>query len=279
MVVQGTLNMSNRIVVITQARSGSTLLINSIQSMLDGDMRGMNKATDWYLASNMSNQSTDPTEPPESTDPTVPSGFSKQNLVLTSENRLIDFINHCEDFNDIMKAFDHIRGFQEWCFKHNWVFRVFKSTLRRSLWHYWRYLAEDDTLKLIHLIRPNVLDLVVSRRVAHNSRSWHTFVEKTELYQVHIDIKLLKDTLEKEEFCTWYIDNNLSDVLRIEHNELVYDYNNTMNKVKDFCGLSKSFEHPGFKKNNPFPKKDVIINYNEVVSFLSGTKNEWMLYH
>lgn len=41
--------MNDRIVVLTQTRSGSTLLTNSIQSMLDGDRRDMNKATDWCL--------------------------------------------------------------------------------------------------------------------------------------------------------------------------------------------------------------------------------------
>jgi len=278
--------MNNKIVLLTQTRSGSSLLSSTIQSMLPGDSKDMRKASDWYLImGDIDDQAiqqygnvriqTESTLLPEKAQ--AVNGHIR--VTDNYSNRLLKFINYMgSDYNKLIAADDILKAYQDWHFEKEFVFRVFKDYIMGGD-NYWEYLKIANDVKIIHLVRENVLDFIVSRRVAHEHNLWHTYVGIDEPYRVNIDLKLLSDSLIKEEYLTWFVDTNYPNALKVTYSNLQHYFDKTIKSVSDFCGLNGNYTHPELKKINIFPKKNVIINYEEVAKLLVGTKNEWMLDH
>ena len=274
--------MINKIIVLTQPRSGSTFFTSIVQSMMAGSLQDMYRSSEWYLLSELEQEENNSITPQADTIETtvIPTKQTDRvEVTMNFDNRLARFIEFCgPEYNKLIVADNLLKAFQEWHFNNDIVFRIFKLYIEHNH-EYFDYLKTVSDIKIIHLVRENTLDMVISRRVAHESNLWHAYVDINEPFRVNIDLKLLSDSLIKEEYLTWFVDSNYPNALKINYSSLVGDFDKTMKSVSDFCGLNGNHTSSGLKKVNPFSKKDVIINYDEVVRFLSGTKNEWMLHY
>ena len=283
--------MTHRIIVLTQPRSGSTFFTSTIQSMMTGSLQDLYRASEWYLLSelepinNIQVESVDNVriqtqEPEETTVPLLnPEKVDRVEVTMDFDGRLERFINNCgSEYNKLIVAEDLIKACQEYHFDKDIIFRVFKSNITNNF-EYFEYLKTVTDINIIHLVRENTLDVLVSRRRAHESNLWHAFINIDERVTVEIDLKLLSDELVKQEYLTWFVDTNYPNALKVKYSDLIGNFENTIKSVSDFCGLSGDYVPSGFKKINQLHKRDIIKNYDEVAKFLSGTKNEWMLYH
>lgn len=144
--------------------------------------------------------------------------------------------------------------------------------------------------KFILLERKNYLRRAVSAEVARTKKQWHS--KKQDHY------KTSKIKLDVENFKTGHtfqplisLFNSMEESYKTLKNELTgIDYLDltyeddifetpleASAKVVEFLKLNKFEPNVTLKKTNPKPLSEIIINYEEVCSYLKGTKYEWML--
>lgn len=60
-------------------------------------------------------------------------------------------------------------------------------------------------------------------------------------------------------------------------NDVLKNPKHAYKKVCDFLSLKDENVKVEYKRTNPFPLKELIINYEEISELLKGTKYDWML--
>lgn len=132
--------------------------------------------------------------------------------------------------------------------------------------------------KFIHLVRENYLDVVISGKIKDDLGAAH-FKVKIEPKKVYLEpawlIKNLKKRDLKRKAAHLFLALMPNDVLNITYDDLRTDREKTLNLVADFLELNGS-EQSTFKselkKINRKSHQEMIQNYEEVESVLSGTK-------
>lgn len=280
--------MSN-VVVLTRPRSGSSLFCAGLQSALGG-VSGSWLAGEWYLfvdevlgldvgGGGGVGGGVVKFDFIETTAPEV-SRVSGSGGVVSSDFDLVgrrgafaDFVG--PELDALLGCSDVVKAFQDWHFKRGLVFRVFADLIYHDF-QYWEFLKFCSDVRLVYLYRENVLDRLVSNRLAHEFNVWHSYVDLG-LRRVVVDLKVLGDWLASDEYLHWYVVSNFPNRFSVSYAELSEDFEGVMGRVCDFCGLERSFSHPGLRRINRFSKRDVIVNFGEVEGFLRGTKWSWML--
>jgi len=146
----------------------------------------------------------------------------------------------------------------------------------------WIFLRKPH---IIHLIRKNVLKIIVSRETAKLRKLYH--LEKNS----NMSIKPIKVTLDPKKLIK-EIKEILSDVekhrkkyaqlpfyLEIKYEDFFQNKEKNTKKILEFLNVKYIFPlEESLKKINPDSLKELIENYTEVVNHLKGTPYEKYLY-
>lgn len=143
----------------------------------------------------------------------------------------------------------------------------------------------------IVLKRDNFLRSIISHTVMYNLSEKKTHNKSSEnatLKQVYIDIEntgyngykkpLIEHlNIHKENYA--YLENLLSDHKYLSLNfekDISADPNNAYSKVCHFLNIEPEEISVRLSKTNPFSLSDIIVNYDEVKSYLKDTEYAWM---
>jgi LPS sulfotransferase NodH len=142
---------------------------------------------------------------------------------------------------------------------------------------------KKSNVKIIHLIRENTLKLHLShltkqtRGLAHSEKP----IKAIRIYvnpQTIIDelIKIKESQHKMSELLK--NDYSVNSLIKITYEELLFDYQKSIEKIFDFLGVpNEKVSQPKLKKLNPDTARLIIKNYNEIQKHLSGTTFESLL--
>lgn len=135
-----------------------------------------------------------------------------------------------------------------------------------------------EKYKIIHLVRGNYLDAIISGKIKDEQGVAHSKV-KIEPKEVYLEPSWLIEKLEKQDMKIRLANIFLSvipnQVLNITYDDLCKNQDKTLNSVSAFLGLTSSEEdrfESELKKINRKSHQEIIKNYEEVSSALSRTK-------
>jgi hypothetical protein len=147
----------------------------------------------------------------------------------------------------------------------------------RNLRRLWLYLAEDPSIRIIHLWRANLLEGLISLKMAIASDQWICYPQDK---MVRRDLRPLR--LSHEECMAYYrhVLNRRRQiqclftrhrVLAIEYKkELVGSYNETMARIQMFLGLMPRQVRPVLEKQSTKPIQELVANYQELRETFTG---------
>lgn len=139
--------------------------------------------------------------------------------------------------------------------------------------------------KIIHLVRNNYLDIIISRENAwgkSNNRVQHTNID-VKLKPIYLDtttllkeIKRLETRIRKHRL---FLSMMPISTLQVEYEELCTNTDAVLSSIVNFLGLSSSeiTYKSNLKKINKGKYSEKIANYKEVENLLSNTKYENLL--
>lgn len=159
--------------------------------------------------------------------------------------------------------------------KGNWVsfvgFKIFyyhpMDSDDRSIWD--KILA-DKSIKIIHLVRENMLRTYVSREIAgkldvwaqkENSKKFTTEEKKIEV-DIEACIAEFSKIKEWESNAQKQFSGHDSTILKYE--DLVADNQGKMNEIFNFFGVPEREVASKLKKQNPETVQDLVTNYEEL---------------
>jgi len=139
-------------------------------------------------------------------------------------------------------------------------------------------------LKIIHLIRTNYLDIILSEKIAELTGTSHTTNAAEDNKQaLYLDpvialnrVKTLDANTRRIRKLTSSLVTNQS--IEIHYEDILKAPDTTMETVKDFLGIDTSVKQiqSNLKKRQTKTKQEIIGNYDELVSFFSQTKFEYL---
>ena len=144
------------------------------------------------------------------------------------------------------------------------------------------WIKQTD-LKIIHLIRNNLLKRLVSHKIA-NIRNLFTSTQSVEPVKVHIDPKPLIDDFRRRQKRFAKYTNRFKDIfevpfLEVSYESLVADFNSEIQKVLNFLEIDTLKQLTSeLVKVNPDSLEDIVENYSEVKQTLINTEFEHFLY-
>ena len=139
--------------------------------------------------------------------------------------------------------------------------------------------AEREDVKVIHLIRANVLKNRTSRLVSRFRNLAHS-TDRVEVCRISMETKRLKEKLDA---MSKQIDQYRSRLSHLQYIEVTYEdlVTNQAYELKRLLEFLEMKVVPGLSsdlvKVNPDNVSEVIENYDEVVRALTGTKYEQFL--
>jgi len=143
-----------------------------------------------------------------------------------------------------------------------------------------KYIQETN-LKVIHLLRQNILEQLVSLLAAKKRKIFHS---NTELKQISILLDPQKtinmlDKIKKEQnkYRTMYSTSN--PYIEITYENFFNSYEETSKKIFRFLEvIDMDIEKPNLKKLNMDPLKKIIHNYHDIANVLKNRDYEVFLY-
>lgn len=136
----------------------------------------------------------------------------------------------------------------------------------------------QEKYKIIHLVRENYLDAIISSKIKDEQGIVHTKV-KIEPKEIYLEpswlVKRLNKQAMKIKIAHLFLNLMPNQVLNITYNDLRTNQEKTLSSISDFLELSLSDEDQfksELKKSNNKSHREIIENYAEVNSALAGTK-------
>lgn len=138
----------------------------------------------------------------------------------------------------------------------------------------WRYLANNNNIKIIATRRENLLDIVCSWVKANQSRVWHISGDEKSLQYFKIPIKRCEELFNQFSIAQKIIKlfENKHDVLKINYQMINNDFGGTMSTIYDFLELDTIDAKPLLKKIAQNTPKDELINYDELKKYFSNSQ-------
>ena len=136
----------------------------------------------------------------------------------------------------------------------------------------------QEKYKIIHLVRENYLDAIISSKIKDEQGIVHTKV-KIEPKEIYLEpswlVKRLNKQANKIKIANLFLSLIPNQVLNITYNDLRVNQEQTLSSITNFLQLSLSQENQfksELKKSNNKSHRQIIKNYEEVNSALAGTK-------
>ncbi len=144
----------------------------------------------------------------------------------------------------------------------------------RSLWD---YLSKLYDLKIIHLQRRNLLNIVASKKIAETNNEWikrgrHSYNKKMRITLSHDECvaQFVKTRSWEIESAELFKSQRIMDIY---YEDLVSDLENVMGNVQDFLGVERQHLSATTRKQSTMPISDVIDNFQELKVSFKAT--EW----
>jgi LPS sulfotransferase NodH len=143
--------------------------------------------------------------------------------------------------------------------------------------------VKQNDIKIIHLVRNNLLKRLVSHKIAHTRNRLHS-TQPVEPIKVRIDPKILKKDFRKrqrsfDKHRKLFIETLDVPFLEVSYESLVADHDTEIGKVLKFLGIDKFMPLTSeYVKVTPDSLEDIIENYSEVKQTLINTEFENFLY-
>jgi len=142
----------------------------------------------------------------------------------------------------------------------------------------WQYLRELEDVKVIHLKRKNLLNVLVSKKKADADGVWvsrdntavHTSQSPLEVSHEEC-MALFNWTREQQNKYDAYFERQ--EKLDLVYEDLLSDTETVMNAVQDFLGVDKRKLTAQIRKQSNRPLSEVIANYTQLKTSFAGT--EW----
>jgi len=142
---------------------------------------------------------------------------------------------------------------------------------------------EQNDVKIIHLVRDNLLKRLVSHKIARARNLMHS-TQAVKPIKVRIDPKNLTEHLRKRQirfdnYRKLFIEVLAVPFLEVSYESLLADHDAATRKVLTFLGIDKFMPLTSeLVKVNPDSLEDIIENYSEVKQTLINTEFENFLY-
>jgi LPS sulfotransferase NodH len=137
--------------------------------------------------------------------------------------------------------------------------------------------------KVVHLIRSNVLDSVISWETARARRLFHARKgDEVKTIKIELDTTALLDRLDHHEYAITVARGWIRN-LRLPYTETFYEEltgpkrDEKLGKILSFLGVEPRVLGSDFVRMNPTDHRELLANYDEVRDTLSGSRFEWML--
>jgi LPS sulfotransferase NodH len=179
--------------------------------------------------------------------------------------------------------------FEESVFKH--YPKSIKSVGFKIFYHHpvwdeaggvWRHLCQMDDLRVIHLRRANLLRNFVSMKIAQKTDIWKESGEtanpasdkRVEISAEECIAFFDRATAQEQETDEKFVARPL---MRISYEELANGYDEVMRGVQAFLGVRQINLASMTRKQNPEALRHLILNYEEIMRSLTGTRWEAFL--
>ncbi len=146
----------------------------------------------------------------------------------------------------------------------------------------WDLIQNDPHIKIIHLIRENLLRVHISRLIAGKTDVWSSKNKKdinpdskkveinpTELLNdirvTHNHIKAARETF------------NQHSILEVTYEDLIDPSREVLNDIQKFLDVAPKNLASELRRQNPEALSQLISNYQEIHDLLAGTDYEFML--
>jgi LPS sulfotransferase NodH len=238
-----------KFIILGRSRSGSNFLRGLLNShsrvVAFGEIFQNDKGIEWGL-----------------------SGYPQSSQMLASfRNEPVDFIQ-----SQIFKK--HPKRVQAVGFK------LFYYHAHTELWEpVWTYLAEQKTVKVLHIRRENLLKTHLSRKKALLTDQWvNTSGEKEEFVPLTLDYEeCLADFIQtrqwESEYARFFAEHSVLDV---SYEALARDHLAEMQRVQNFLGLDAEPPKLETYRQAHHPLSVAIANYHELKEKFEGT--EWQAF-
>lgn len=136
----------------------------------------------------------------------------------------------------------------------------------------------SDKYTIVHLVRQNHLDILVSRASLRQNNAVHSKENQIKTKQVALDTSMLVKKLEDLERTHKIFRTVLKlmplPVLEISYESLKVDKNKVLGSIADFLQVDDTFVafESELKRINKGKYKEKISNYNQVMEILANTK-------
>jgi LPS sulfotransferase NodH len=141
----------------------------------------------------------------------------------------------------------------------------------------WTYLAGEE-VDVVHLIRENLLEALVSRHVADHLQRWHirTGTAVPEVQPFNLDPRAAAGYFTRIASLNRAALERFTGHRRISleyQRDLVADFHGTVRRVFEFLGVPPIAVEPAFLKQARRPPAAQVTNWEELVAFFAGS--EW----
>lgn len=153
------------------------------------------------------------------------------------------------------------------------------------------FLEKKYFTTIIFLTRKNLLRMIIFNNVSSKTKVWHIQdAHDQKLHQIHLNPEAvtvrgktssLLATLEQIEKDISEFEELLQDykILRLYYEDDVFSSPTIgYRKICAFAGIPFVENSISLVKTNPYPIKEILINFSEVEATLLDTRFEWMLY-
>jgi LPS sulfotransferase NodH len=142
-----------------------------------------------------------------------------------------------------------------------------------------RLKQEITGLRVIHIIRDNLLDSWVSRKKAEQTGVWrlpatgHVAGPTREIRPIHANPENILRNFEQLDHATQVMARTFRDIpyLAVNYATLVRDFQKEMSAVFCFLDASPIRNRMSVQKQNTAPHRDFISNYDELKEFFANT--------
>lgn len=162
-------------------------------------------------------------------------------------------------------------------------FKLFYSHPRDKDKTVWDIILNDKDIKIIHLMRKNILRIYLSQRIGIKTKQWTENVNRPhnislESKKVDIDFQECSDAFNK---ITDYQDKTKQmfknhEYLEVYYEDIVENREIELDRIFDFLNVEKMEVTANNKKQNPETFDELINNYSDLKKKFSNTKWEYL---
>jgi len=162
-------------------------------------------------------------------------------------------------------------------------FKIFAHQgTRRPAKSVWKFLSDPkNNVHVIHLLRSNRFERILSYEVARKTGAWLYKEEKLHDYlslKIKHSPRWWQKAFEKDKRIDKEVESFFQDVpyLRLTYEDLSDDWDNCMAAIQKFLHLKVRPLPKTLKKQEVLKKSDRLKNYQDLVSYFSDTEFAWM---